>query len=138
VEEARRAAEPEKVSIILDASAVLAYLLDEPGGEKVFEHLRNASIPSLCYSEVLGRTFQLNGDFEAAKYRVDALKLTVVPFDANLAAVAASLLPATRPFGISLADRSCLATAMERRLPVLTSDRDWAKAKLPVKLVFFR
>jgi PIN domain nuclease of toxin-antitoxin system len=48
------------------------------------------------------------------------------------------LKAATRTVGLSLADRVCLALGIDRNLPVVTGDRAWASAGLPVELVLFR
>jgi PIN domain nuclease of toxin-antitoxin system len=124
--------------IVLDASAVLAWLLGEPGCERVSPHIEGAGISALCYSEVLARAAKRSGNFSEAKRRVDLLKLAVIPFDSVQAALAASIKPATELYGLSLADRSCLALGMDRRLPVMTGDRDWAKTALPVEIILFR
>lgn len=41
-------------------------------------------------------------------------------------------------YGLSLADRACLALAIENKAPVLTADKAWAKINLKVKLKFLR
>jgi ribonuclease VapC len=66
------------------------------------------------------------------------LPLIVVPFDAALARLTASLKAQTRIIGLSLADRACLALALHKDLPVVTGDRDWLKAGLPVEIKLFR
>ena len=75
---------------------------------------------------------------EAFDYELGRLPLAVVPFDTTLAKLAATLKAPTRALGLSLADRACLALALDRRLPAVTGDRDWAKARLDVELVPFR
>lgn len=124
--------------VVLDASSALALLFDEPGGEQVLRHLAGSRISALCYSEVLGRTMTKTGSFTEAKSRVDRLNLSVISFDEHQASLAASILPATRPHGISLADRSCLVLGMDDNLPILTADRAWKLLDLPVELIFIR
>jgi ribonuclease VapC len=58
--------------------------------------------------------------------------LVVVPFDQNLATVAAALRPAAKSLAFSFADRTCLALAKDRALPVFTADRDWSKVDLGI------
>ncbi len=123
---------------VLDASAVLAVLLGEPGADHVAPRLAGACVSAVNYAEVLGRAARLCGSLEEAKRRVDRHVFDVVPFDAVQAAVSASLLPATRPLGLSLADRACLTLGMLRRLPVLTGDRDWAKLDLGLAVELIR
>ena len=121
-------------SAVLDASAVLALLLGEPGGEGVRPYLRDACLSAVNYSEVLARLAALCGSLEEAKRRVDRHDLPVVPFDADQAAVVASLLPTTRPLGLSLADRACLALGLSKRVVVVTADRAWRALDLDVRV----
>ncbi len=43
---------------------------------------------------------------------------------------AAALQPLTQKHGLSIADRLCLALAMELGVPALTTDRAWANLAL--------
>jgi PIN domain nuclease of toxin-antitoxin system len=51
--------------------------------------------------------------------------LEVLPFTLEEALEAGALDPLTRPLGLSLGDRACLAAGKVRCLPVLTTDRGW-------------
>lgn len=124
--------------VVLDASALLALLLGEPGAEIVRGKLAAAVISAVNYSEVLARTTALCGSFDEAKRRVDRQGVEVIPLDDALAAVAATLAPIGKPFGLSLADRSCLALALTRRAPVLTAARDWQRLDLGIPIVLIR
>jgi ribonuclease VapC len=123
---------------VLDASALIALLLGEPGHTTVRRHLADSYISAVNYSEVLARTGRLCGSPDEAKRRVDRHDVTVIPFDAEQAAVAAAFIPATRAWGLSFADRACLALGTVRSCPVLTADHAWAKAELPVRVELVR
>ncbi len=101
-------------------------LLNEPGAEVVRPHLAHAIVSVVNYAEVLGRAATLCGSLDEAKRRVDLHIPHVLPFDLAQATATASLLPSTRPLGLSLGDRACLALGLVRRLPILTADRRWA------------
>lgn len=59
--------------------------------------------------------------------------LQVEPLTAEDAIIIGELRPQTRDFGLSLADRVCLALALRLGLPVLTADRHWAELEhIPV------
>jgi PIN domain nuclease of toxin-antitoxin system len=66
------------------------------------------------------------------------LPIRFVPFEASTAELAARLEPATRPLGLSLGDRACLALAVELGVPALTADRDWASLEIGVDVVLVR
>ena len=125
-------------SAVLDASAVLALLLGEPGGEAVRHHMTDGRISAVNYSEVLARAAALCGSPDEARRQVNRHHLTVVPFDTAQAAVVASLLPATRTFGLSLADRACLALGISLGVVVVTADRAWAALDVGVRIVCVR
>ncbi len=65
---------------------------------------------------------------------VEALGLTVVPFDAQTAVRAGLLRERTRTAGLSLGDRACLALAATLSLPVLTADRNWDRVSADVEV----
>jgi len=125
-------------SWILDASAVLAFLLDEPGGREVRQYMPAAKWLAVNYAEVLTRLAELSGSLEDTRSRIDQLELELVPFDAEQAALTASLRPATRKYGLSLADRACLALAMTCRLPVITADQSWSRLDLGIQIIQIR
>lgn len=56
---------------------------------------------------------------------IELLSVDVTPFDQADAVTTGLLRPATRPFGLSLGDRACVALAMREGLPALTGDRAW-------------
>jgi ribonuclease VapC len=114
--------------VVLDASAVLALLYDEPGATRVAAALTRAESSTVNLSEVLGRFARDGVPLETALRRLTALPIVFVPFSAEQAATAARLLPLTRPAGLSLADRACLTLALERQATALTTDAAWLKA----------
>ena len=111
---------------VLDASALLAYLRDEPGSVVVEEALATeASIGAVNLAEVLSKLADADQDPDDAMARIGILPLEVVPFDETLAVETARLRPATVRAGLSLGDRACLALAHSRERRVLTGDVAW-------------
>ena len=123
---------------VLDASALIAFLFGEAGADAVAARLPGALISAVNLSEVAARALEKGIPLERFDYELGRLPMGVVPFDASLAKLAATLKAPTRALGLSLADRACLALCLDRGLPVVTGDRDWAKAELDVELVLFR
>lgn len=122
----------------LDASAFLAFLFREKGHERVGAILNQACLSAMNLAEVIGR-FVLDGhDAGSVLQRLAAAPLEIVSFGQADAVLAASLLPRTRPLGLSLGDRACLALALARGIPAITADRTWVKLDLGVKIEVIR
>ena len=131
-------------NVVLDASALLAVLQDEPGAETVRDTSSGGAVISAAnWGEALSK---LADDGEDLAELADVLtwsgvlggELEIVPLDAEDARRLAELRPPTRRLGLSLADRACLALAMRLGLPALTTDRAWAELDLPVEVIVLR
>lgn len=75
---------------------------------------------------------------EAVSVRLLALGLLVFPFTEEDARVSADLYVPTRPMGLCLGDRACLALGLRLNLPVLTADRAWAQPSLGLDVRILR
>lgn len=117
------------MTFVLDASAMLATLLDEPGGDDVFEVMNGSHISVINLSEVYATLFDGGMSFETAEQIISPLPVRVRTFRDGHAWQTAKLRPLTRQFGLSLGDRACITTAMFADLPILTADRRMAEAK---------
>jgi ribonuclease VapC len=124
--------------IVLDASAVLAYLFGETGHAEVAGHLESACLSAVNLAEVLGRVARDGHDPRVVARGIAKGGVEIVPFTRAHAAAAASLLARTRRRGLGLADRACLALAMARRIPVLTADRTWSGLELDIAVHLVR
>ena len=113
--------------VVLDASAVLARLYGEPEAPRVAAVLAEAALSTVNLAEVLGRFARAGVPVEEALDRLGVLLVDVVPFSPEHAAIAVRLLPLTRAAGLSLADRACLALALERQATALTTDAAWLR-----------
>jgi len=120
--------------VVLDASALLALLNDEPGRAVVEAALDGAFISAVNLSEVMAKLADRGMAESHARAALNALDLEVVPFDAELAFRAGALRPITRPLGLSLGDRACLALGIYLSLPVLTAERHWHTLALPISI----
>lgn len=125
-------------AFVLDASALLAMLQDEPGGEMVEVVLENSVISAVNWSEVVQKARSRGVDTEGFRPEVEALGLTIVPFTSEDGDTAARLWDHTRAAGLSLGDRACLALARRLGIPALTTDRAWSKVPLPVEVELLR
>ncbi len=120
-------------SAVLDASALLAALLQESGSELVAHAIAaGASIGAVNLSEVVSKLTEAGMVEPAIREAIDSVGLDVVPFDAKLAYAAGTLRVATKAAGLSLGDRACLALGRQLGLEVLTTDRTWADLRVGV------
>jgi PIN domain nuclease of toxin-antitoxin system len=124
--------------IVLDASAVLALLLKEPGHEIVAARLNGAMISSINFSEILARLGRDRIAPSIAAPRITELGITVVAFDEPQAIIAAEIREFARAAGLGLADCCCLALALSEQLPVLTADRIWKTLGLGLQIDLLR
>jgi ribonuclease VapC len=124
--------------IVFDASALLALIRGEPGADIVASHLGRAAMSSVNVAEVYGRL--LREAFRPEEFRrdIEAIDFKLHSFDAEQAFLAGRFEPATRPLGLSLGDRACLALALSLGVPALSGDRRWAGAKVGVEINLFR
>ena len=84
---------------VLDASAVLAVILTEAGGDMVRPLIADSLLSAVNLAEVTTRLLDLG--FPSAKIdsRLERLRFTVVPFDEGLALSAGLLRVQTRHLG---------------------------------------
>lgn len=110
--------------VVLDASAILALLNEEPGAEKITpELLSQATTSTVNLAEVQARLVREGGNPEETWALVLDPLPNVEPFTAEQAKISGSLIQETRPLGLSLGDRACLALAMVLNAPVYTADQ---------------
>ena len=125
-------------SVVLDASALMAFLHSEPGGDMVWQALSDALISAVNYSEILKKAVERGKQVDAVAATIRRLSLVIVPFDEAHAAAAAELYPQAKPHGMSFADRACLSLGVMRQAPVLTAERKMRLLTLPIKVKLIR
>lgn len=123
---------------VLDASAVLAFVNGEPGWQRAEAEMSLGTVSSVNLAEVVTKLVLVGGSAEQIEQAWSALDLSVQPFDETRAFSAGLLVARTKHFGLSLADRACLALAIELDIPAVTADRAWSKLDLPVEIRVIR
>ena len=111
--------------IVLDASALIALIKDEPGADVVSRQAANddATISSVNYAESLQKAARIGVTAEQVDAALEGLGITVSPFGRLDARLAASFY--RHGSNLSLADRVCLALARSLSSPAYTADRPW-------------
>jgi PIN domain nuclease of toxin-antitoxin system len=122
---------------VLDASALLALLNQEPGAERVREVLAGSIVSAINCAEVYSKLSDWKVAFAGFDDLISVVP-TVVGFDVGLARRAGELNAATRHLGLSLGDRACLALAEREGLPALTADRKWARLDIGIAVELIR
>ncbi len=122
---------------VLDASAVLADIYDEPGRDVVFDALgAGAVISAVNAAEVAANLHGAGWADEDVDLVFEGMD--IVPFNAAHALLSGRYRPVTRSLGLGLGDRACLATANLQRCPALTADRAWTTLDIGVEVVCIR
>lgn len=124
---------------VLDASAVLASLLNEPGADKLTDEILNSAVISTVnMAEVQTKLVQrgYNPD-EAWQDALDQVSATE-PFTDEQAKTAGTLIESTKSLGLSLGDRSCLALAIAMKADVYTTEKSWKNLKLGIRIHVIR
>jgi len=125
-------------AVVLDASAVLAFLLDEPGAERVERTIGSSVASVVNWAEVTQRLLQRGADVALVRSRLFQAGLELRPLTVADAERAAGLREVTRALGLSLADRCCLALAGRLGRPALTADAAWSAASAGVRVELIR
>lgn len=123
---------------VLDASALMAVIQSERGSELVEPVLYGAIISAVSVGEVYKKFAERKGDVERVRHMVASTMLRIIPFDEQRAFAAARLWHDTSDYGLSFADRACLATGVEFSLPVLTTDALMARPRIGVTVTLIR
>jgi PIN domain nuclease of toxin-antitoxin system len=123
---------------VLDSSAILAVVFNEPGGDIVLPLLKGGFLSTVNLAEVHTLLVLRGVDADFAWRRVMAFGCEVSFFDDLQARLAGELVAQTRPYGLSLGDRACLALAIHRKATVYTTDAAWKKLNLPIAVEVIR
>ncbi len=115
-------------AVILDASAVLAWLQGEPGADMI-EELLEATNPPLVtaanHCEIIAKLLDKGSQPEDLKGILSAIGYAVIATTAEDGDAAGWLRRESRALGLSLGDRLCLAAAQRLNAQVFTADRVW-------------
>ena len=126
------------MSVVLDASALLAYLQREPGANLVRPVMAEAVMSTVNWAEVVQKVSEGIEDLPGLRGSLESLGLDLAPFTARQAEIAGELRNRTRELGLSLGDRACLALGLDREVTVYTADRAWTRLHLETGIKVIR
>ncbi|NIJ06428.1 PIN domain nuclease of toxin-antitoxin system [Sphingomonas vulcanisoli] len=127
------------MTVVIDASALLAFFFDEPGGEVMLEQARNAPVSTVNLFEAAAKARYYKGLApDEVTDQLLRLGIRFAAFEQEQAILAATLPAKIGKRSLSMADRACLSLAMHRSLPILTGDRVWAELDLDVTIQLIR
>jgi PIN domain nuclease of toxin-antitoxin system len=110
--------------VVLDASALLCLLNDEPGAGRVVEVLTRSVMGTTNLAEVVSKLRERGLSLEEVREALGGLHLDVRPLSPSQAMIIGDLRPATKPLGLSVGDRACLALALDLDAELFTTDAD--------------
>lgn len=124
--------------LVFDASAALAHLHKEPGGDVFGRDSADGALSAVNHAEVFANLIEHGVTFDQASYTLERLGYDVLEADQHRAQEAGALLARVRRRGVSLADAFCLSFARELGLPAVTGDRKWKTLDLGVEVTLIR
>jgi PIN domain nuclease of toxin-antitoxin system len=123
---------------VLDASAILAFLNEEPGAERVADVINDAVVSAVNMSEVITKLIDVGMPEADITLVLSYLNLDVRAYDLDDAWNTAKLRPLTRQKGLSLGDRACLGLAGKLGITAITTDKSWKELQLDIKIELIR
>jgi len=124
--------------IVLDASALLCLLNDEPGADRVAAILTRSLIGAVNLAEVVSKLRERGLSAAEVGEALGGLHLDIRPLSTRQAMTIGDLRPATRSLGLSLGDRACLALAIDLHADIYTTDLALTRATAAIAIVNIR
>jgi ribonuclease VapC len=116
----------------------MALLRNERGADRVQAVIEKCVISSVNLAEVQSKLVDAGLAEDVAWMHIAAAECPTIAFNDVHARATGALIRVTRPFGLSLGDRACLALAIDRKATVYTTDRIWKQLDLGIRIEVIR
>lgn len=120
-----------KSKCVLDASALMALINNEEGADLVEAHITGGVMSVINFTEVLTKMLEQGIPEKVAMAVLDNFGIELIAFETQHILLVSLLRLKTKQQGLSLADRVCLSLGLQLKLPVVTTDKIWAKLNIP-------
>jgi PIN domain nuclease of toxin-antitoxin system len=125
--------------IVFDSSALIMLFAKEPGYESIRQYMKYAIISTINIAEVYKYCIEVqNLTEEDCKNLIKLSGIKIIDFCEEQALISAKIIKVTKPYGLSLGDRGCLALGLLNNTPILTCDKIWGKVDLNVEFIMAR
>lgn len=126
--------------VVLDTSALLAFVNDEPGAQILMDNtlIGNLTMSAVNVSEAYAKLVSRGAKLSLAWEAVTGPVTEIVSFDEEQGRIAGELVAHTKSLGLSLGDRACLALGIFLKAPVYTADRVWKQLKIGASIKVIR
>lgn len=124
--------------VVLDASALLCLLNDEPGADRVIDVLGHCVIGTVNLAEVVSKLRERGVSQDEVQEALGGLHLDVRPLSSAQALIVGDIRPTTKALGLSLGDRACLALAIDMQAGLYTTDRALAGVDFGIAIINVR
>lgn len=116
--------------VILDASALIAFIKNEPGADIVEKLVGNIIMSGVNLSEVAATLLDSEMSLQECQDCIEPFVEQVLPFGKEEAFATAVLKKTTKHKGLSQGDRACIALGLSTGYPIYTADKAWVQLDL--------
>lgn len=126
------------MTFVVDASTLLAYLKQEPGGEVLLAGGYSFDLSIVNLAEVFTKVAEKGGAIDDVRLAIALLPIRVCDFHKAIAIEVARLRLPTKHLGLSFGDRPCLAQGRFSNASILTADYRMSQADVGLDIRLIR